>query len=370
MTRLAISSLQKTYHDAKAGRSLRAIRGLDLDIASGEFISLLGPSGCGKTTTLRCIAGFEEPDAGAIKFDGVDIVRVPPERRDIGLVFQNYALFPHLTVAQNVRFGLEMRRIPKAEAGRRVAAVLETVQLGQLGERFPRQLSGGQQQRVALARALVIQPRILLLDEPLANLDARLRDEMRFFIRSLQQRTGITTIYVTHDQAEAMVMSDRVVVMFDGQVSQFDTPAAVYGRPATRTVADFVGLSNFLPGRVVARDSSGYAIVETEIGRLRSSCGHAFADGETVLVLLRPEAVTLSMAPPESPENVFPAILREKHFLGHATDFRLDLPDGSSLQVVHDAMEAAVPGATVWCRFPPDRGWVMPAIAAHGLLQP
>ena len=214
MTELAIRGLSKHFGD------VAAVDGFELEIGDHELISLLGPSGCGKTTTLRCIAGFEEPTAGHILFDDRDIVGLPPERRNIGMVFQNYALFPHMTVRQNLAFGLEMRGVSKSEMAERIAGVLETVQLGDLGERYPRQLSGGQQQRIALARAMVIEPSILLLDEPLANLDAKLREEMRFFVRSLQKRVGITTVYVTHDQAEAMVISDRIVVMFDGHIHQ------------------------------------------------------------------------------------------------------------------------------------------------------
>src|SRR5258708_30460325 len=207
MTRVSIEGLAKRFGGT------RALDGISLDIADGAFVSLLGPSGCGKTTTLKIVAGFEDADEGKVVFDGSDVSRVPAERRNIGMVFQNYALFPHMTVAGNLAFGLEVRRIAKPEIAKRVRDVLEMVQLAGHAERYPRQLSGGQQQRVALARALVIEPRILLLDEPLANLDAKLRDEMRGFIRDLQRRVGITTIYVTPDQAEAMTMSDLLVAM-------------------------------------------------------------------------------------------------------------------------------------------------------------
>ena len=359
MTRLVIEGLRKTFLDKQAGHTHAAIDGIDLDIASGAFVSLLGPSGCGKTTTLRCIAGFEAPDAGAIRFDTTEILGIPPERRDIGLVFQSYALFPHMTVEGNVRFGLEMRKVRGEAARQRIAAVLDMVQLGGMAGRYPNQLSGGQQQRVALARALVIEPRILLLDEPLANLDAKLRDEMRFFIRSLQQRLGITTIYVTHDQAEAMVMSDQIVVMFDGKVQQFGAPTEIYGRPANRRVADFVGLSNFIPGRVVAQEPGAATVLETALGRLQCDFHAQAAIGAEMLIMVRPEAIALSLQP-NGAANGFAASVRERHFLGHTTDYRLACGDGSIMQVHGAALAGADPGQPVWCSFPPERSWVMP----------
>ncbi|WP_172329185.1 ABC transporter ATP-binding protein [Mangrovicoccus sp. HB161399] len=240
MTEVSLLSLVKSYGGAPA------LRGISLSVGHGQFVSLLGPSGCGKSTTLRCIAGFEEVTDGRILFDGKDISRKLPEKRDIGMVFQSYALFPHLTVAQNLAFGLEMRKVPKAQIAERVARTLDLVQLTPYAERYPKALSGGQQQRVALGRALVIEPAILLLDEPLANLDAKLRDEMRGFIRDLQKRVGITTIYVTHDQNEAMTMSDLVVVMFDGAIAQAGTPEEIYNTPSTEAVARFVGNANIL----------------------------------------------------------------------------------------------------------------------------
>ncbi|MBP0649502.1 ABC transporter ATP-binding protein, partial [Mycobacterium tuberculosis] len=230
MTEVTIRSLTKLFGSA------RAVDSISLTIPDGHFVSLLGPSGCGKTTTLMMIAGFLGADGGDILFDNQNVVKEPAEKRDIGMVFQNYALFPHMTVAQNLAFGLEMRKVPRADIKARCARVLDMVQLAGFEARYPRQLSGGQQQRVALARALVIEPRILLLDEPLANLDAKLREEMRFFIRDLQKRVGITTVYVTHDQSEAMTMSDTVVVMFGGRIAQAGAPAEIYERPANRMV--------------------------------------------------------------------------------------------------------------------------------------
>jgi putative spermidine/putrescine transport system ATP-binding protein len=361
VTQLIIERLFKTYRDRESSREVPAIRGIDLAINSGELISLLGPSGCGKTSTLRCIAGFETPDAGSIRFDGEDVVPLAPEARDIGLVFQNYALFPHMTVAENIAFGLEMRKVGRSEIQKRVTQVLDIVQLTTMGERYPRQLSGGQQQRVALARALVIEPRILLLDEPLANLDAKLRDEMRFFIRSLQQRIGITTVYVTHDQSEAMVMSDKVVVMFDGAVRQYDVPAEIYGRPATRRVADFVGLSNFISGKVVARDGERGRVVNTAIGPLRGHCAGGYEPGEEAMIVLRPESISLSVNQPDASVNQVRATVQERHLLGHTTDFRLACADGTALQVHQNSLLDATPGMEVWCSFPPERCWLIPS---------
>src|ERR1700676_1856956 len=292
VTQLVIEDLQKIYQDRETHKNVHAIRGINPPTGSGELVSLLGPSGCGKTTTLRCIAGFETPDAGAIRFDGENLVQRPPEQRDIGLVFQNYALFPHMTVGENISFGLEMRRVEKTEIRRRVSDVLDMVQLTRLEDRYPRQLSGGQQQRVALARALVIEPRVLLLDEPLANLDAKLRDEMRFFIRSLQQRVGITTLYVTHDQSESMVMSDRIVVMFGGRIHQIGGPEDIYYRPASREAASFIGQANLIEGSVITAED-GVALIEGAAGRFRCGTGTVVTAGEKVTAMVRPEALQM-----------------------------------------------------------------------------
>src|SRR5215831_15276797 len=260
--------------------SVVAVDDLDLDVHNGELVALLGPSGCGKTTTLRMIAGFELPDAGDITFDDRRVTELQPERRNIGIVFQNYALFPHMTVAENVAFGLEMRN--------------------------PRQLSGGQQQRAALARALVVAPDVLLLDEPLANLDAKLREEMRFYVRSLQQEVGITTVYVTHDQAEAMVIADRIAVMFAGHVHQLAGPREIYHRPRTAMVAEFIGLTNFIRGDVVGREGE-LLVLDTALGvfRCRGPAARADARGASAqtrsgdakperLIAVRPEAIQLT----------------------------------------------------------------------------
>ncbi len=224
----------------------RAVDAIDLTVAPGEFVTLLGPSGCGKTTTLNMIAGFIVPDAGSIRLQDRPVEALPPFRRNLGLVFQDYALFPHMSVAENVGFGLRMRRIPRDDIARRVKEALDLVQLNGLDDRRPLQLSGGQRQRVALARALVIQPAMLLLDEPLSNLDLKLREEMRLEISALQRRLGIATVFVTHDQGEALTMSDRIAVMRDGRIEQIGTPGDIYERPATRFVAGFIGTANLI----------------------------------------------------------------------------------------------------------------------------
>jgi len=264
-----------------------AVDQLSLDIYAGEFFALLGPSGCGKTTLLRMIAGFEQPDAGRIVLDGVDLAQVPPYRRPVNMMFQSYALFPHLSVARNVSFGLEMRRTQAAATEARVAEMLRLVKLEALAARLPRELSGGQQQRVALARALAIHPRLLLLDEPLSNLDAALRQDMAREIRILQRSGGITTIMVTHDQTEAMAMADRLVVMHEGRVQQIGTPEAIHARPANPFVARFIGGSNLLSGRL-----DGGRHLALADGTELSLAGH-YADTGDVTLAVRPDSVHL-----------------------------------------------------------------------------
>src|SRR5436305_2905851 len=249
---------------------------ISFEVHEGEFFSLLGPSGCGKTTTLRCIAGFEALSGGSIRLRGDRLDNKPPHRRDVGLVFQNYALFPHLTVFDNVAFGLRLRRLAKPEIADRVGRVLQLVDLAGLAARFPAQLSGGQQQRVAIARSLVLEPRILMFDEPLSNLDLKLRIQMREELRGLQRRLGKTSIYVTHDQSEALALSDRIAVLSDGRVEQIGSPSEIYERPASSFVAEFIGSSNLLPARILEQ-SRGEALVETEAG-LRLCCAANGAD--------------------------------------------------------------------------------------------
>src|SRR6476661_752181 len=276
MAQLDIEKLTKRYGD------FHAVRDVSLSVADGEFLVLVGPSGCGKTTTLRMVAGFIEPTSGHVKLAGADVTLLPPWKRNTGMVFQSYALFPHLTVAQNVAFGLEMRKLAKADIDRRVDEALALVRLSGFGARLPRQLSGGQQQRVALARALAIRPDVLLLDEPLSNLDAKLREEVRIEIRELQRQLGLTTVMVTHDQEEALTVADRLVVMADGEIRQIGNQRDLYERPADRFVAGFVGRSTFLDGRVTAPGEFESA------GGLRLKCRPDGALGPAALAL-RPE---------------------------------------------------------------------------------
>ena len=285
-----------------------AVEKLDLDIAAGEFFTLLGPSGSGKTTTLRLIAGFEQPDAGRIELDGTDVAGRPPYARDVNTVFQDYALFPHMSLRDNVAYGLRARRVPEGEARRRADEALATVRLESFGDRRPGQLSGGQRQRVALARAIVNRPRVLLLDEPLGALDLQLRHQMQIELKSLQQATGITFLYVTHDQEEALTMSDRVAVFNRGRIEQVGTPYALYEHPETAFVAGFIGVSNLL-----------------------------HRDGRTAV--LRPEKIVLSDAAPDGYDTQ-PAVVRGASFLGPFTRYLVELADGTALSVLEQNVDA------------------------------
>jgi putative spermidine/putrescine transport system ATP-binding protein len=348
MSGLTIRELTKRYGQ------FSAVQNVDLNVVEGEFVSLLGPSGCGKTTTLRCVAGLEAPTNGHILFGNQDVTGLPPEKRNIGMVFQNYALFPHMTVAENVGFGLDMRGIRGAAAASRVNFVMEMVQLGGYHARHPRELSGGQQQRVALARALVVEPALLLLDEPLANLDAKLRDEMRFFIRSLQQRVGITTLYVTHDQAEAMTMSDRIVVMFAGRIHQIGSPREVYFRPTTCDVANFIGQSNLFQGKIVTRNGTS-ASVETSVGLMRCESPPGFEAGARARVMVRPETISLA----RNGGGLTGRVTRQQ-FLGNLVDYRLTLADGTIVtvqtmgEIVHEV------GDEVSLVIDQNKAWLLP----------
>ena len=314
---------------------------ISFDVGQGEFFSLLGPSGCGKSTTLRCIAGFERADAGQIILDGRAIERMPPHRRDVGLVFQSHALFPHLSVRQNVAFGLEVHKVPKAEIARRVDDSLALVELAGFADRMPHQLSGGQQQRVALARSVVMEPPLLLLDEPMSSLDLKLRVQMRDELRSLQRRLGTTTVFVTHDQTEALALSDRIAVLSAGRIEQVGTPQDIYQRPASRFVAQFVGLSNLMDGDVRGRREGSDFV--TEAG-LRLVSATTVPPGAPVAALIRPERLLLgaSGAPPTAPNN-FLAQVQQITYLGEDAQFRL-LVEGRQTMLACCKSGPALPG--------------------------
>src|SRR5438309_752982 len=286
MSFLEIENLQKRF------ARTTAVEQVQLEVTRGEFVSFLGPSGCGKTTTLRIIAGFESPSSGAIRLDGVDITHRPPHQRNVGMVFQSYAVFPNMTVAENVGFGLKVAKKPAADIKQRVEEMLNLIKLPALGNRYPYQLSGGQQQRVALARALAIRPQVLLLDEPLSALDAKIRVSLRLEIRSIQRELGITTIYVTHDQEEALSLSDRIVVMSAGRVEQIGTPSEIYNFPTTEFVAQFVGTLNTLKTRVRSA-AEGRLLVDGQEIQIAHSLDGA-RDGDELAVSLRPERVGLA----------------------------------------------------------------------------
>jgi putative spermidine/putrescine transport system ATP-binding protein len=324
----------------------RAVDRVSLHVEPGSMVALLGPSGCGKTTTLRMIAGLVEPNAGDILLDDRPITHVPVHRRNIGMLFQNYALFPHMTVAENVAFGLETRRVRRAEAAARVAGALQLVQLADYGDRMPGQLSGGQQQRVALARALVVEPALLLLDEPLGALDKALRESMQVELRALQQRLGVTTMMVTHDQDEALTMADRIVIMRDGRIEQAGAPAEIYQRPVSRFVAGFLGASNFLRGRVVDTANDG-ALVDVPRGPLVSIAASRPL-GSEITVALRPEAISLEPAAGgdgERTPNMTPATIEQIIYHGFATHLHLRLPNGEPLIAFQQNRAAGAPPA-------------------------
>ena len=298
---------------------------LSFEVMEGEFFSLLGPSGCGKTTTLRCIAGFETLSEGAIALGGRRLDDRPPHRRDVGLVFQNYALFPHLTVFDNVAFGLRLRKVDQAAIERRVGQMLDLVDLPSLGARYPAQLSGGQQQRVAIARSLVLEPSLLLFDEPLSNLDLKLRIQMRYELRLLQRRLGKTAVYVTHDQTEALALSDRIAVLSQGRIEQIGTPSEIYERPASAFVADFIGSSNVLRARVRGDDGPADTAVETEHGLLLTIPRIPDAAGATVTLMLRPERFQMAGLSngDAGRANRFTAFVRDVTYLGEDLHLRV-----------------------------------------------
>ena len=333
MAHISIKGLAKRF-DAQ-----NAVHGLDLDIEDREFVTLLGPSGCGKTTTLRLLAGLATPDAGEISIDGHVVSSpghvLPPERRQMGMVFQSYALWPHMSVFENVAFGLTLKWVSRSEVRTRVQNALAMVGLEGLGERTPNALSGGQQQRVALARSLVTEPSILLLDEPLSNLDAKLRERMRFELKELHRRTGITFVYVTHDQAEAMVLSDRIAVLNAGLLQQYAAPRTLYEHPANRFIADFMGAANLLAGVLEKPPSIAGAPGVVRVGsalRLEALSPDGATKDQAFTIMIRPEDIAIAREPPERDRNVLPGIVVASNFLGSLVDYFVET-DGLVLHV-------------------------------------
>jgi spermidine/putrescine ABC transporter ATP-binding subunit len=321
-------------------------------------MTLLGPSGCGKTTALRCLTGMNRPDDGRIFLDGKDVTDVPTHQRELGMVFQNFALFPHMTVADNVGFPLMIRSVPKEERARLVTEALRLIRLEGYAAHYPRQLSGGQQQRVGLARALVYRPKVLLLDEPLSNLDAKLREEMRFEIKEVVTRLGITAMYVTHDQAEALALSDRVAIMNRGRLQQLGTPEEIYESPNSRFVAEFIGLSNFLDGRVESVQADLMTVRASGLA-IRTPALPSVAAGHPVLLFIRPNEIEILPPGAAAGDNVFPARVDKTTYLGDTMDYRVSLGEGAELRVQADARRRHGIGEAVCLRWPRVRSWVV-----------
>jgi iron(III) transport system ATP-binding protein len=336
MSKVTLKNLSKSFGQVVA------VENLNLEIQQGEFFSLLGPSGCGKTTTLRIIAGFDFPTTGKIFFDEKDVTFLSTNRRNTGMVFQNYALFPHMTVFENVAFGLQARRVVRSEIKRRVRVALRLVELADYENRKVTELSGGQQQRVAIARAIVIEPVILLLDEPLSNLDAKLRQETREELRALQRRLGITTIYVTHDQEEALALSDRLAVLNAGVCLQVGTPQEIYQRPRDRFIASFVGHSNILEGEIVdiARDTAAAQITPNWQIRFDLNGQHSFSGGESVTLGIRPENIKLTNSL-DTCANVFDGVIKNMSYAGAFADFQIEV-NGQLLRVKSLASDSGI----------------------------
>ena len=351
---MAFLELQDLHRDFG---TVKALDGIEIALGEGEFLSLLGPSGCGKTTSLRMLAGFEEPDTGEIRISGVDVRGVPAYRRDVNTVFQNYALFPHMTVAENVAYGLRQKGIERKATASRVGYFLEMVQMSRLGHRKPRELSGGQQQRVALARALVNQPSLLLLDEPLGALDRKLRQEMQIELKLLQTQLGITFIYVTHDQEEALSMSDRIAVMLDGHIEQLGDPDEIYDRPASAFVAGFIGQQNFFPGQI---EGGGFGLTGPEwtINGLRRA-DHA-DDGRQGLAAIRPESIAVAASDPGLSSNVIRGRLAGIAHLGDAVQHVVRTTGGKDIlsRRPRHVVEKLDVGQEVWCSWSPEHAQI------------
>lgn len=353
-------------HVSKRFGSFVAVHEAHFTIGKGEFFSMLGPSGCGKTTTLRMIAGFELPTAGRILLEGRDVSRVPPYHRNVNTVFQHYALFPHMTVRDNIAFGPRSQGLPKAEVTKRVGELLEVVRLSAMADRRPGQLSGGQQQRVALARALVNYPSALLLDEPLGALDLKLRQAMQIELKRIQRELGITFIYVTHDQEEALTMSDRIAVMYEGRVDQLGTPRAIYDEPETHFVATFIGVANLLPAKILGAADGRFAVEIAGRPIPVPARGARFEAGEPATLVVRPERLKLSLAEPGA-EAAVPATLLNSMFQGPVVRCGFALADGTEVVCHLDHLEATAtpePGSRYWISWETDAGRLLPGAAA------
>ncbi len=356
--------VQKNY--LSHGETVQAVQRTDLTIAQGEFFSLLGPSGCGKTTTMRMIAGFEEPTAGQVLLDGKDVTNVPAHKRDVNMVFQSYALFPHLNVFENVAFGLQRRKVAKDEIRRRVGEIVEIVSLTGMAKRSPREMSGGQQQRVALARALVNRPRALLLDEPLGALDLKLRQQMQIELKRIQREVGITFVYVTHDQGEALTMSDRIAVMHAGVIEQLGSPREIYEKPASRFVAGFIGTSNLVDGRV-ERLEGGLALLSyTAQDRVVVPITNGVRPGDKLEVSIRPEKVDLHRGVPPvtaTGGSVLSGVVTEVVYHGTSTNYTVATTAGADFTVfdqnASNADDLAVRGDRVYLTWAPQHSYMI-----------
>jgi spermidine/putrescine transport system ATP-binding protein/putrescine transport system ATP-binding protein len=352
---------------AKHFGSVRALDGVSIDIAQGEFFALLGASGCGKTTLLRILAGLETPTAGSVFMDGQDITAVPPERRPVNMMFQNYAIFPHLNVAQNIGYGLRKYRLSRDETARRVEEALRLVKLEGYGERRSTEISGGQAQRVALARSLIKRPKVLLLDEPLSSLDKALREQMRVELCALQQSVGITFVFVTHDQEEALSMADRIAVMSAGKILQIDTPENLYEAPRSREVAAFIGSMNFIDAKVEGVDKDAVIVDAGPVGRLRAAIpdGGAPAPGTLVSVGIRPEKLVLSESPPDGAVNAVRGRLAAASYLGERSHFYISIDGLAEPLSVARQNTSARPvrsaDTELWLSWSPDAAIILPA---------
>ncbi|WP_283134245.1 ABC transporter ATP-binding protein [Rhizohabitans arisaemae] len=345
------------------GEVVHAVKGVSLDIAEGEFFSLLGPSGCGKTTTMRMIAGFEDPTRGVVRLYGQDVTDVPPNRRDVNMVFQSYALFPHMNVWENVAFGLKRRKVAAQEIKTRVGEILEVVGLTGREKRRPREMSGGQQQRVALARALVNRPRALLLDEPLGALDLKLRHTMQIELKRIQREVGITFVYVTHDQSEALTMSDRIAVMNDGVVEQLAGPREIYEQPATAFVAGFIGTSNLINGTVSAVDGAHAVLSLGSDDRILIPSGSAPGQGEAAVITVRPEKITIARQRRDQEVSQVRGTVSEVVYLGTYNSYVVTLDGGAEVTVFEqnamDGTSTAERGDSVWLSWRPQHSYAL-----------